>query len=369
MRGWPLSLLATAGLATGCGAVFGIGDPEVGGGGSCPIGGFDLCATQNPNGPIAFTTDALIATDRDCSVVLYEPEAGSICVIYATEIDVASSATVSATGTRPLVFAATGTITIAGTLDVSSYFQMRTGAGADPAACMIEREPTTDSMGAGGGAAGGSFGGKGGTGGTGATGSAAGGAPGDAVSLPAFPRGGCRGGGSGGPFGGGPGAGGGVMWLVSGDQISLAATGRVLAAGGGGGGGVNFGAGEGGGSGGSGGGSGGFLRIAAPTITLAGLVNANGGGGGEGGDMATQGKHGSDGAAVTQPSMAGSGGSPAGGDGGNGAVGTTLDGAPGSPSTAAAGAGGGGGGGGAGAIVLAAETLTTTGATISPPAM
>jgi hypothetical protein len=368
MRGWPLYLLATStALTTGCGAVFGIGDPEVGGG-SCPIGDFDLCATQNPNGPIAFTTDVRIATDRDCSVVLYEPEAGSICVIYATEIDVAGSATVTGTGSRPLVFAATGAITIAGTLDVSSYYQMGAGAGSDPATCMIEREPTTDSMGAGGGGAGGSFGGKGGTGGNGATGSAIGGAPGDAVSPPAFPRGGCRGGASGSPFGGGPGQGGGVLWIVSGDQIALASTGRVLAAGAGGGPGFGFG-GEEGGSGGHGGGSGGFLRVAAPAITIAGVVIANGGGGGEGGDPMTQGKPGFDGAAVTQPSMAGGGGSPAGGDGGNGATGTVLDGAPGSPSMAAAGAGGGGGGGGAGAIVLAAETLTTTGATISPPAM
>jgi hypothetical protein len=366
MRGWLLCLLATA---SGCASVFGIGDPEVGGAGSCPIGSFDLCATQNPNGPIAFTTDVQIVTDRDCSVVLYEPQAGSICVIYATEIDVAGSATVTGTGSRPLVLAATGAITIAGTLDVSSYYQTRTGAGSDPSTCAVEREPGVDAMGAGGGGAGGSFGGTGGNGGTGATGTATGGAPGAAVSVPAYPRGGCRGGDAMSQISGGPGSGGGVLWIVAGEQIALAATGRILAAGAGGGPGVNFGGGEGGGSGGSGGGSGGFLRIAAPTVTISGVVIANGGGGGEGGDTAAVGKAGTDGVAATQPSKGGSGGSAPGGDGGTGAAGTMLDGTPGSPSTAAAGAGGGGGGGGAGAIVLSAETLTTTGATISPPAI
>jgi len=360
MRGWPLCL-----LATGCASVFGIDDPD-GGSKSCVIGSFDLCANQNPNGPIQFTTNVQIATERDCSLVLYEPLVGSICVIYATEIDVAGSATVTGTGTRPLVLAATGAITIAGTLDVSSYYQNTTGAGADPSACTIGREPTTDAMGAAGGGAGGSFGGKGGTGGNGAGGTV-GGAPGDPISPPAYPRGGC-GGGASDVESGQPGSGGGALWLVAGDQIAVASTGRVLAAGAGGAGGRNFGAGE-GGSGGLGGGSGGFLRIAAPAITISGLVIANGGGGGEGGDPNAIGMPGSDGAAATQPSKAGSGGSAPGGDGGNGAAETMLEGGPGAASTAVMGASGGGGGGGAGAIILAADTLNTTGATISPPAM
>ena len=359
MRGWPLCL-----LGTGCASVFGIGDPDVGGGASCAIGSFDLCATQNPAGPIQFTTDTVVFTDRDCSLVLFEPKVGSICVIYATEIDVAGSATVRAVGARPLVLAASGTISVAGAVDVSSYRDTGPGAGSDPPACMIEREPGTDANGASGGYPGGSFGGRGGAGGNGA-GNTVGGIPGDPIAPPDYPRGGCPGGSSTGPIGGGDcGSGGGAVWLVAGDQISIASTGRVLAAGGGGRQGFGEGA-----TGGCGGGSGGFLRVAAPTITISGLVMANGGGGSEGSDPNGTGMSGSDGAAPTNPSKGGKGGNAAGGDGGDGAVGTQLEGGPGLSAAAVMGAGGGGGGGGAGAIIFAAEALTTAGATISPPAM
>jgi len=131
-RAWWV-VLAT----TGCGSVFGLGDPQPlppdAPGASCVVAGFDLCAHQQPNGPIHFEIDTTINTTLDCNVVLFNPTGGSVCVIYASDLTVTS--TVRASGERPLVLAATGSITIDGTLDVSSGMNIGTGAAANDPTC------------------------------------------------------------------------------------------------------------------------------------------------------------------------------------------------------------------------------------------
>jgi hypothetical protein len=351
-------------LASGCSSLFGIGNPTPAIDAalpSCPVGAYDPCAHQMAYGPLTFSADTTIDTALDCSFVLYDPDVGSACVMFATDVSIA--ATVKGAGARPLVIAATGTITIAGTVDVSSHLSPQiTGAGANDASCVPKHAATSDSNGSGGGA-GGTFGGKGGDGGSGA-----GGAPGiaaDVTATPGFPRGGCIGDGTdrNGTTGGGAGVGlsGGGVWLVAGAAIDVATTGRVLANGSGGGGGGGF---QGlGGGGGGGGGSGGFVRLAAPTITVAGGVFANGGGGGGGTDSATTtATAGADGGTSSQPATGGTGAA----TGGSGGAGTTLAGTNGG-SSKNTGGGGAAGGGGAGIIQLAAPSLVTTGATISPP--
>lgn len=349
-RAWWV-VLATS----GCGSVFGLGDPQPlppdAPGASCVVAGFDLCAHQQPNGPIHFETDTTINTTLDCNVVLFNPTGGSVCVIYASDLTVTS--TVRASGTRPLVLAATGNITIDGTLDVSSPFNMATGAAANDPSCAVKRAAGNGS----GGGAGGSFRGKGGDGGSGTVSSGTAGLAGDSVALPSVLRGGC------------PGvnafassSGGGAVRVVASASLVVTATGRVLANGSGGrqGGAI-------GGYGGVAGGSGGMIQLVAPSVAIHGAVTANGGGGGEGADMLSFGAVGVDGGPTSDPAAGGAGMS-AGGDGGAGGAGATLTGVTGL-STVTATSGGGGGGGGVGYIVITANTVDTSGSTISPAAL
>src|ERR1041385_6114968 len=159
-----MRLVALA-LLGGCSSVLGLGDPGPATTATCPIASLDPCATATPTGPIDIEHDAGLNSDRDCNLVLYDPDAGSICVLFGTDITIAGQTVV--TGTRPFVLAATGTITVSGTVDASSHaaFGIR-GAGADYIMCGLKRVAGTDSNGAGGGA-GGSFGGRGGAGGKG----------------------------------------------------------------------------------------------------------------------------------------------------------------------------------------------------------
>jgi hypothetical protein len=352
-RAWWV-VLATS----GCGSVFGLGDPQPlpldAPGASCIVAGFDLCAHQQPNGPIHFEVDTTINTTLDCNVVLFNPTGGSVCVIYASDLTVTS--TVRATGARPLVLAATGDITIDGTLDVSSSMAGGTGAAANDPTCAVKRVNGSTS----GGGAGGSFRGKGGDGGAGTVSVGTAGLAGDSVALPAVLRGGCPG------YAalGGVSPGGGAVRVVASTSLNVTATGRVLANGAGGQpAGQLFG-----GYGGVGGASGGMIQLAAPSIAIQGVLSANGGGGSEAGDMTSGGASGSDGGPNSTPAKGGAGMSPTGGDGGAGGAGTTLMGVNGA-STVAATSGGGGGGGGVGYIVITAATVDTTGSTISPAAL
>jgi hypothetical protein len=351
-RAWWV-VLATS----GCGSVFGLGDPQPlppdAPGASCIVAGFDLCAHQQPNGPIHFEVDTTINTTLDCNVVLFNPTGGSVCVIYASDLTVTS--TVRAAGARPLVLAATGNITIDGTLDVSSGMTIGTGAAANDPSCMTKRIAGTTS----GGGAGGSFRGKGGDGGAGTVNPGAAALAGDSVALPAVLRGGCPG-----SIAFNPASSGGAVRVVASTSLIVTATGRVLANG------------EGGrqqqglvtGSGGVAGASGGMIQLAAPSVAVQGVVTANGGGGSEGDDMSNFGAPGIDGGPSSDPAAGGAGMSAGGGDGGAGGAGATLTGVTGVSPTAAS-SGGGGGGGGVGYIVISGDSVDTSGSTISPAAL
>jgi hypothetical protein len=347
-RAWWV-VLATS----GCGSVFGLGDPQPlppdAPGASCVVAGFDLCAHQQPNGPIHFEIDTTINTTLDCNVVLFNPTGGSVCVIYASDLTVTS--TVRASGERPLVLAATNTITIDGTLDVSSGMNIGTGAAANDPTCAVKRASGTAS----GGGAGGSFRGKGGDGGTGTVSSGTAGLAADSVALPAVLRGGCPGASA---FS--TAASGGAVRVVASTSLIVTTTGRVLANGAGGRtGGILQG------DGGIGGASGGMIQLVAPSVTVRGVVTANGGGGSEGADMTGAGASGIDGGPSSDPAAGGAGMSAGGGDGGAGGAGATLTGVTGVSPTAAS-SGGGGGGGGVGYIAIDGDTIDTSGSTISP---
>lgn len=256
-------------------------------------------------------------------------------------------------GTRPMVLLAVDSIevTLTGTLDVSTI-DTALGAGANTGSCASAAKGTNDpSNSANAGAGGGGGGGFGTGGGAGGAGDVGGGTGAQGTALTAI-RGGCAGavGGDGtgnnGGTGGAAGAGGGGIYLIAGNQITIAGT--VKANGGRG----HRGQAK---SGGGGGGSGGFVGLDAPNITVSGTVFANGAGGGESAG-------GGDGGEPTQWDQRAPGGQ---GllDGGNGGDGSVA--ANGGQSGASANNGGGGGGGGGGRIkVYPPRALTGR---ISPP--
>ncbi|MDQ3366995.1 MAG: hypothetical protein M3680_16350 [Myxococcota bacterium] len=298
------------------------------------------CFPSAPTG--TRVVDSAIDTDpnsADCATTVTNTSA---CVIAGAAIQI--TGTVEVSGSRPLVFVATGAVEISGILDASSdraatadpgqhYATSRIGPGANPAACAAGTPPTTSAGGAGG-----SFATLGGTGGTGLTGGV-GGVPG-AVQAATL-RGGCDGqpGLTGTP--GFAGHGGGAVYFIG---ASIAISGVINASGEGGDPGIS------GSAGGGGGGSGGLIGFDAATITSTGIVFANGGGGGEGSGEATRGSPGQDPAGIAA-ATGGSGATARGGDGGRGAAQSTPAGNGGAGiSMMGSRGGGGGGGGGAGVI-------------------
>jgi hypothetical protein len=298
------------------------------------------------------------------------------CIIAGDTVTIAS---LSVTGSRPLVLVAQTSITVTGLLDVASHRD--TGAVGAGAASSADCKPFGSAPGMGppgGGGAGGGFmvpGGDGGPGNGAADMSVAAGKAASAqVGAPARLHGGC----SGQPGGGGNasdgGAGGGAVYLVSAGTISIPGQINVSGAGGKGRDALH---------GGGGGGSGGMIALHAastPTTTTAATILLAGGGGGGGGssgpDQSQQTAKGVDGhdpvlATPIAPALGGTGGTLAssgfnGGDGGQGypvpadmlfkLTGLAAD----------TGSGGGGGGGGGGHI-RSNQALGT--AVVSPPAV
>jgi hypothetical protein len=283
---------------------------------------------------------------------------GDYCVVAATELTIFRP--LRATGKKPLVLFASGTITTGDTIDVGSHRGTvpETGAGADPSSCSVGTLPGAFLEAAGGGA-GGSFAGVGGNGGPG--GAASGGISGTATATITELRGGCAGqDGALASDDGLAGHGGGAVYFIAGNSILL--HGSILA-GGEGGGGVTTG-------GGAGGGAGGMIGFDAPTVTVTSAVVANGGGGGEGASPFSGVRtHPGQDAVSFLPAPGGAGGDDAGGDGGKGAAGAVAGaGQPGGGGiTGPAGqAGGGGAGGGTGIIKAPANASLST--SVSPPA-
>jgi hypothetical protein len=367
-------------VTTGCTALFGIeeipystgdGGRDTGSGSgdasSC-LGpaGWALCLTTPPTNQLVLpTTIDTKPTSSDC---LSSPPASwssagqpDACMIVAASITISSSVTV--TGSRPLVLAATGSITVAGTLDVASYslgaIGQKQGPAANSASCDAFLSAPIVGGPYGGGGAGGSFGTLGGRGGFGNGDPANAGSPPPAItSNPTTLRGGCRGqdGGLGqSPIAMGANSGG-AVYVVAGTSISFMPSSSINASGAG-----AYGGGQ--RSGGGGGGTGGMIALHAPSITVASggaTLFANGGGASSGGGSNQSGIAGAD---PSMPTIPARGGTDAmmqnfGGDGFAGGI----------PATDGIGKlnFGGGGGGGGGGYIMTSSPLQ--GATVSPVA-
>lgn len=325
------------------------------------------------------------------NVVVMQSDNSMVAVLNVESLLVEQGAELDVIGDKPLLVASWSTIAVNGTIDAGSSTHetsatthvdgpLRTGAGANrPGACSgLTGNPgaTAAATGGSGGGGGGAFQGDGGNGTTGDTVMVAGGMGGVRLSQPPVViRGGCAGGNSGtagtsaviapatsASFSAG-GAGGGAIELSAMTSLALASTGKINAGGAGGG-----GAPQGSAVGGGGGGSGGYVRVEAPTITLAGTLAANGGAGGGSAPYAGQGNQGSNATLATQ-SAGGPvfGGGNCGLAGAPGSVGGTFDGPD---ATGADSCGGGGGGGGAGFVFVAGSTVSgspTVSPTVTPP--
>jgi hypothetical protein len=333
------------------GSVDGAGDDDGAGPLCFGTGLVHVCFDATPTGDLSFAV--AVNTDATTSPCATNVTSGGdgLCVVDAKTLTVPAGLVASATGSKPLVIVGADTITIAGTVDVSSKHMASThGGGADFGDCGVIASPLNGSD---AGGAGGSFAGMGGDGGDPNHVSAV-----ASLGEPTTLHGGCPGGN--GADNSNRGHGGGAIALIAGNHLEV--MGQVDASGAGGASQndfaplVSLG-------GGGGGGSGGMIILDAATITVDGVVFANGGGGAQGGTTGSSGRAGNDpanGAAGTGGSGGGSGGV-----GGTGGAGTTADGAPGSAGVAGS-AGGGGGGGSVGMIRIYGARSGT--GTISPPA-
>lgn len=315
-----------------------------------------------PTNPFDVSAATPLDTDADstCTFIHHDGHR-EMCVVAGISISI--SASLTATGSRPLVLWSASTIKIAGngTIDVSSRNISRLGAGGNAASICerVDGSPSTaaENGGGGGGAAGGSFATSGGMGG--ASPNADGVMASQPLALATF-HGGC-GGGTGGAqdqtAGGKGGHGGGGVYLAAVTAIEV--DGRVNASGGGG-------TVAGRSAGGGGGGSGGMIVLDAPDIVLGNnaVLMTVGGSGSTGGSSEGSGQPGTNASfasyaiTVVGPGTAGDGGAgsnpmtPASGTAGE--AGTMVNG------------GGGGGGGGAGQNRVFG-TITGTGFDMRPP--
>jgi hypothetical protein len=270
--------------------------------------------------------------------------AGEAVIYVFTDIYIASGASILIQGSLPTIIVALGSVTIGGYIDAS----------ADLYNSSIEHIPgeRLTGPGIGGfnssgpqGGGGGSFCGTGGSGAMG-TGAVSGGStPGSPYGAPSLVPlwGGSAGGGVHAPdvAGNASCSGGGAVQISASKSITIAAGGFITVNGAGG---V-----AGGDESGEGGGSGGAILLEAPIITIAGVVEANGG---EGSDPESDGANPpEDGGAAVEPGVAG----------GTGGAGENVNGGNGDPTDA----GFGGGGGGTGRIRLNGTTVKVTG-TVSP---
>lgn len=333
----------------------------------------DVCLMPAPTAELIIAADRTVSTamvgNGNCDEIIAQPGGGaSLCLITARALTIASTARLTGLGPNPLLLVATETMTIDGTIDVASRLGAPSpGAGADTACASASGRDATQIDGAGGGGAGGSFGTTGGDGGTGRTPNQA--TPGGVAANaqpPTTLRGGCSGGQGGEADGGGGdgagGAGGGAVYLIAGTALTVSGT--INASGSGGAQGTD-GLYASGGAG--GGGSGGMIGLDAPSITITGMVFANGGSGGGGGGNEPN-RHGQPGSTPTSALTAAAGGAGGTGGGGRGGAGSVLgDAGEGANNGTNPYCSGGGGGGGAGVIRVYGATPGSLGGMISPP--
>ncbi len=277
------------------------------------------------------------------AAVVTQSDGTKIQLYVANSWSVLGGGVLSVLDKMPVVLVAIDSISIDGQIDASASADETVGGGfagssidvsnvGGPGEGLPGANSSTSAPAIGGG--GGSFCGVGGAGG-GATATIGG--PGKAYGAPALvplvP-------GSAGGFGDLPaGGGGGAIELVAGTAITITSGGVISVGGGGGNDGTDSGS-----YSASGGGSGGAILLEAPTVSVAGLLEANGGGGGGGvGAPAPV----SNATVNANPAAGGAAGTS--GVGGTGAGGGTTSGGPGAAGdavgqTVSAGAGGGGAG-------------------------
>jgi len=317
-----------------------------GDGGLCyGTGLVQVCFASVPTGSVTLGASLDTASAACATIAGGRGLDNAPCVFAADTITVPGST--SATGSKPLILVATTSIMIDGTLDAASHNRVTLGAGGNFSSCDGGNPAVGD-----GGGAGGSFGSFGGQGGTGSIGT---GATTGFLDTAAALRGGCQGSPGAGPGAGDGGFGGGAVYLIAGTSISVA--GDINASGGGGDNGSVTGP-----SGGCGGGAGGMIGLDAPRVDVFGDIYANGGAGGGGATPTASGGNGSDPGSAT---VAAPGGVPGGtaGAGGDGSLGATG----GSSGEAAGTSGSGGGGGGGGGVIKLYHSTGTLAGNISPP--
>ena len=284
-----------------CNLVLGIEDFKVADGGPidarpdanlCVSGGLaTFCLMIQPTNPVTIDTPTFdTSTANNCTQIVSQTGGPELCVIAGDQITVNNVVVV--TGARPLVLFAIDSITISGTLDLSSKRSPARVGAAGNAGTTLCGTPTAAGANAtgGGGGAGGTFGGRGGNGGTGNGGTGTRGVSAPIGTL-TLVHGGCPGSKGGNTGGGLAGAGGGAVYMIAGNQILV--EGNVFAAGAGGSATTAVY------SGGGGGGSGGLIGFQAPMVSVTGIVSANGGGASAGASGAAQGLVGTDGTTAT----------------------------------------------------------------------
>jgi hypothetical protein len=301
------------------------------------------------------------------TVVVTQPDNSKVNLTVVQSLTVETTGSIVVTGDVPYVIVSLSDITFA----ASSSLQANGvgSGGGTPGASIGPGGGIGGTAGAGAGlgaglsasnsslgAGGGSYCGVGGAGGSGAAGVGMTSVAYGAIDIRPLVGGS---GGGGGSFGDGGNSGGGVQ-LVAAGTISIGASAYITVSGGGAESGASC---PGGNSG--GGGSGGSILLEAPTVNVAGLLVANGGGGGGGDADDTDGSDGWDVTNVGSPLTAGGLGGTMGptGAGGNGSTGTTITGAAGGGVGTCSGAdtnGAGGGGGAAGRIRINSSTKAAT---------
>ncbi len=330
------------------------------------------CATT-----MAINQDSGITMTSTCGVpvpsarVIPQDGGRDALLVTTPSLFIGDAGSLTITGsTYPVILAVTGSVDIAGALEVSGQTGASGPGGNDLVLCGASRgEPgQTISNSPRGGGAGGSFGATGSNGGRGDMGTSLGGVAGPVSGGPTLVplRGGCAGGNGGGTTGGGPGGrAGGAIQLAAGGMLRI--RGRVTSSGKGGGpADADAEAVE--GPGGGGGGSGGAIVLEAQLVTITGHVTANGGSGGAGEAGSGVSNPGTDGFAFSGNSAPGAI-APGGGGGNGGRGGARMNGSQAGQNGGGSNGGGGGGGGGFGRVrVNSVQACTGTPLTMSPQA-
>jgi len=325
------------------------------------------------SGDIVYDAGGLIAHS---DTIVSQPNPGRPIMVFSfTSIDIAAD--VSVIGTRPLALLSCGDISLDAVINACGRANLGGPGGRDGGASESDGIGYYSGYGRGGpgrnnnpwscaGGGGGAFGGDGGQGGDGGSnyyGGAGGTSYGTAELEPLL---GGSGGGGGGDWGGGSagwgGGGGGAVQLTAGGALTIGPGSGITACGAGGG--TNN---DVEGIAGGGGGSGGGILLEGVTVTIDGIVAANGGGGGggDGYEDSADATPGDDGYFGTSRAQGGSGTAGSYNDGGDGGRGGAADepwGDPGEDMRKA-----GGGGGAAGRIRINTASGNVSGSfTLSP---